>query len=227
MTIGEQLKAKLAEMQARAETPEFQAAVARLERETADQKAVRERQERLLYLTTHGIPRAAWEWLDTPEQTDAITAAKAMLANERQMFLTLAGPLGRGKTSALAWLAYQRRGHFTTAVQLQQASTFDATLWDELARTPLLSVDEFGAEYPNEAFLSNLFGLLNRRCDNLQPTAIGTNLDARAFEARYANGPMARLADRLRAYGQWVTLPGQSMRKPLPSHHHPDEEREP
>ncbi|HET9554921.1 MAG TPA: hypothetical protein VFP50_18290, partial [Anaeromyxobacteraceae bacterium] len=78
---------------------------------------------------------------------------------------------------------------------------------------PLLAIDEFGAEYVNEAFQANLFGLLNRRCDDLKPTVLGTNLTAAAFELRYATGPMARLGDRLRAYGQWVNLPGESLRQ--------------
>ena len=201
------------EMQRTAETPEFQARVAQLERETAEQQAVRADTERRLYLATSGIPAKCHPWLDSPQETPAMTAVRKALAQPGQMFLVLSGPAGRGKTAAIAWGAYSKHGRFADSATILQASTYDMHLWDDLYRTPVLALDELGTEYVNEAFRSNLFALLNRRSENLRPTLISTNLDGAAFMQRYASGPMERMADRLRAGGQWVNLPGESMRQ--------------
>jgi hypothetical protein len=38
-------------------------------------------------------------------------------------------------------------------------------------------------------------------------------LDANGFRSRYCMGALARLYDRMTADGQWVSLPGESMRR--------------
>jgi DNA replication protein DnaC len=202
----------LKRMRDRAEDPEFQKRVAALDLETENQRVIRADTERALWLATSGVPRAARELLEHPDPTDAIEAASRFLANPSCLFLTLAGPRGRGKTSAASWACYQKRGRFVDAHELVRAGTFERHLWDDLARTPMLVIDELGSEYANDSFRADLFGVLNKRQGDLRQTIIVTNLDAAGFRARYLSGPMDRLEDRLRAYGEWVALPGESLR---------------
>lgn len=200
-------------MRERSEDPEYQRRVEALNRETEEQKAIRAETERRLWLATSGVPKATWDLLDAPDATAAIKAAADFLAKPKCLFLTLAGPRGRGKTSAAAWACHQRRGRFVDAHELVRAGTFDRHLWEDLAHTPLLVIDELGSEYANDSFRSDLFGVLNKRQGDMRQTIIVTNLDASGFKGRYLSGPMDRLEDRLRAYGEWVALPGDSMRQ--------------
>lgn len=213
VNASEAIRAAVERMRKVAEDPAYQARIAELNRETAEQLAVRQETERRLWLATSGVPRATWELLDAPEPTAAMKAAADFLAKPACLFLALAGPRGRGKTSAAAWACYQRRGRFLDAHDLVRAGTFDRGLWDDLGRTPLLVIDELGSEYANDSFRSDLYGVLNRRQGDLRQTIIVTNLDAAGFRLRYTAGPMDRLEDRLRSYGEWVALPGESMRK--------------
>ena len=213
VNAGEAIKATIERMRLMAEDPAYQARVAELNRETAEQQAVRQETERRLWLATSGVPRSTWDLLDKPNMTSAIQACVDFLARPACLFLALAGPRGRGKTSAAAWACYQRRGRFLDAHDLVRAGTFDRGLWDDLGRTPLLVIDELGSEYANDSFRADLFGVLNKRQGDLRKTVIVTNLDAAGFRARYTSGPMDRLEDRLRAYGEWVALPGESMRQ--------------
>jgi DNA replication protein DnaC len=210
---GDAIKQAVERMRLMSEDPAYQARIAELNRETEEQQAIRKETERRLWLHTSGVPRATWDLLDAPEATAAVKSAADFLARPACLFLTLAGPRGRGKTSAAAWACYQRRGRFVDAHDLVRAGTFDRGLWDDLGRTPLLVVDELGSEYANDSFRADLFGVLNKRQGDLRQTIIVTNLDAAGFRLRYLSGPMDRLEDRLRAYGEWVGLPGDSMRK--------------
>lgn len=220
VNAGEAIKAAVERMRRISEDPEYQRRIAELNRETEEQAKVRAETERRLWLHTSGVPRAAWDLLDKPDPTAAIDACVKFLANPRCLFLTLAGPRGRGKTSAAAWACFQKRGRFVDAHDLVRAGTFDRGLWDDLSGTPLLVVDELGSEYANDSFRADLYGVLNKRQGNLKQTIIVTNLDAPGFRSRYLSGPMDRLEDRVRSYGEWVTLPGESMRT------HWSEERE-
>jgi len=223
-----QLREKLAAMEARAATPEFQARVREMEAAEADRIGHQREADRLRYLIGSGIPRAFWPHLDAPEETAALTAARPLLAPGGPCIVVLGGPKGRGKTTALAWLAYQRRGLFLETQDTFRMSSFAEADWRELAEAPTLALDECGAEFHGDALAGNLFSLLNARIQNLRPTALATNLNPADFKARFLRGPMERLDDRFRAAGSWVSLPGESMRKPyVPPHTETEREREP
>lgn len=213
VNAGEALRATIARMRERAESPEYQQRLQELAEQDAAAAEVRAAEVRRAVLRDTGIPRATWALLEAPREEPAILAARRFLANPRCLFLTLAGPRGRGKTSAAAWACYQRRGRFVDAHDLVRAGTFDRALWTALEQAPLLALDELGTEHANDSFRADLFGLLNKRQGNLRQTIIATNLDAAAFKARYLSGPLERLEDRLRAHGEWVNLPGESMRQ--------------
>lgn len=212
VSVGEAIREVVERMRQRADDPVYQARLAEMMKETEEQARVRAESERKLWLVTSGVPRSAWDLLDAPDPTKALAEVESFLADPRQRFLTLAGPRGRGKTTAAAVGCYRRRGRFVDAHDLVRAGTFERSMWDDLATTPLLVVDELGSEYANDSFRADFYGLMNKRQGNLRQTVIVTNLDGTAFAARYLAGPMDRLEDRVRNYGRWVTLPGESMR---------------
>lgn len=162
------------------------------------------------------VPEATWRYLEAPDQTDAIQAAAAFLADpsEAQRFLTLAGPKGRGKTVALAWAVAKNGGRFYEAQELVQLSSFDRLLWEDMAAAQILALDELGAEQGNAAFDANLYSVLNSRFRRCRKTLIGTNCTWPQFEQRYLHrdGGLERLAERLVKGGRWINLPGASLR---------------
>lgn len=219
ISIGEamtQLRERLAVMEARAATPEFQARVRELEAAESDRLKHQAEADRLRYLIASGIPRAFWPYLDAPEETEALVAVRRLLVPKGPAITILGGPKGRGKTTALAWFANQRHGLFLEAQDTVRMSMFAESDWRELAETPALALDECGAEFHGDVLAANLFSMLNARIQNLRPTALATNLNATDFKARFLRGPMERLDDRFRACGAWVSLPGESMRRPPP-----------
>jgi hypothetical protein len=209
----------LRRMRDRSETPEFQAGVQKIEAEAAEKLEIREGFERQHYLSSSGIPRMCWDRLDAPGESESMTAVRRFLDRPVRVspdktpcvFLTLAGPSGRRKTSAAGWACFQLRGMFLDARELVHAGQFDP-IWDDIHRTQFLVIDELGAEHTNDAAQSSLMSALIKREGNLRKTIIITNLDAPGFKARYMSGPMQRLGERLEASGEWVSLPGPSLR---------------
>lgn len=217
ISVGEamaQVRARLAAMEARAAEPEFQARVRELEAAEADRLKHQAEADRLRYLIGSGIPRAFWPHLDAPEETEAIRAVRRLfMPSGAPSVVILGGPRGRGKTTALAWMANHRRGLFVEAQDTVRMSMFAEADWRELAEAPTLALDECGAEFHGDVLAANLFSMLNARIQNLRPTALATNLNPADFKARFLRGPMERLDDRFRACGAWVSLPGESMRQ--------------
>jgi len=174
--------------------------------------------ERLYYrrqsLLRWRVPEATWPHLDAPQATDAWRASAAFLEADaaEERFLVLAGPRGRGKTVAESWMVAQLSGRYFLAQDLVRLSSFDRALWDELSSVALLAIDDLGSERGNDEFDANLYALLDGRFRRLRKTALATNLTASQFRERYASGPMARLHERLVTGGEWVNLPGVTMR---------------
>jgi len=207
------LQAKLAEMQARCEDPEYQARIDALAAADHERQAVQAESRYRMFLAQSGIPRAYWDKLNLPDETEAIKAVRELMEGHGPSLVILAGPKGRGKTMALAYAAAQKRGRFVEAQDLFRLSSFAAGDWLDLQECPFLALDEAGCEFLGEVLQVNLFSVLNARLQNLRPTAIATNLSTTDFKARFLRGAMERLEDRVRAYGKWVSLPGESMRQ--------------
>ena len=210
-------------MRRRAEDPEFQARAEALAAQEHDRLATQAEAARLRYLVESGIPRAYWEHLNLPRETEALGAVRELLAGGPSVVI-LGGPKGRGKTTALAFACHAKRGRFVEAQDLFRLSSFAADDWLDLQETPLLALDEAGTEFLGDVLAVNLFSVLNARIQNLRPTAIATNLSVADFRTRFLRGAMERLDDRLRACGKWVSLPGESMRQHWSESHH---ERDP
>lgn len=200
-------------MAERSQTPEYLANAARLERENAVEATSSREAQRRINLHSAGVPGSLWESVRAPKETPALAAAREFLAAPPScVFLVLVGPAGRGKTFAAAWTVAEREGRYAVAHDLVHAGSFDP-VWRELAEAPVLALDEVGAEYRNPAFDASFYSLLNARHAHARKTLIATNLDAAAFVARYCPNVSDPLRDRLRTGAQWVTLPGESMRK--------------
>lgn len=212
-TFGDKIRRIAAAGIAELEKPGAAERVAQLAQESAEEEAARKERERLLHLTTSGIPAKFWPLLDAPKETPAIGAVREALSGIGLGCLTLAGKAGNGKTTALAWGCWVKRGTFIHAMDLVQASAFDPNYWADLRNAPLLAIDELGAEPANVQSQAFIFDLLNRRIENERPTLIATNLDGKSFALKYLTGPMERLADRLKNYGRWVEFTAPSMRQ--------------
>jgi DNA replication protein DnaC len=212
---SESIRAAIERMRRIAEDPVYQEQVRRLEALEADRHAQQAEARRLQYLVTSGIPRICWPHLDAPSDTPAVAAVRELLSPDprRPSVVILGGPRGRGKTTALAFAAHARRGRLVEAQDLFRLSSFSADDWRDLQETPLLALDEAGAEFLGENLQGNFFSVLNARIQNLRPTAIATNLSPSDFKARFLRGAMERLDDRFRACGKWVSLPGESLRQ--------------
>jgi DNA replication protein DnaC len=210
-------RATLARCAERAEDPTFKANAERLRLENADAEEMSKAASRKMELHAAGVPYRFWDAIEAPKDEAAIVAARDFLAAPARLsYLVLVGPVGRGKTTALAWACGNARGsRFVTAQDLVFAGAFDP-LWKELLLAPVLAIDELGAEHLNDAYLASLYDLLNGRGSWQRKTLIAGNLGADAFAKRYcgrtADVHADPLYDRLKNFGRWVTLPGDSMR---------------
>lgn len=202
--------------QERAEDPMFKAnaeaqpwAVSPL---TPEEKRLAEEVARNNRLLRTGVPVGHWQTVEEPKPTPALDAVRRHFDSPREcVFVTLAGPRGRGKTVAAEWAAVESSGRYVVAQELVRLSQFDPE-WAELERDPVLAIDEIGAEYMNDAYRANLYALLDARYAHQRKTVLVTNLDASAFRARYCPDPQDRLFERLNTAGTWVNLAGESMR---------------
>jgi hypothetical protein len=212
-TFADRVRAVTERCRARALDPEFQAQAERLKRENAEAEAASQEAERNLRLFEAGVPRRLWPTLAAPDATPALEAVKAWLAGpEECVFLVLGGEVGTGKSFAAAW-AVRNGGRHTDAHSLVYAGQFDP-IWAQLATTPVLALDELGAEHLNDAYRASLYALLNARYANARRTLLITNMAGQGFLSRYCpDGEADRLKDRLSTGGKWINVPGKSLRQ--------------
>lgn len=156
------------------------------------------------------------------EQTSPLGRLSSPESGER-LILALSGPPGIGKTTAAAWwlLEGHRRSstdwvqttadRFVTAAELARWPRYDEGRMRDLSRARALVIDDLGVEYADKrgAFTSMVDEVINLRYGNELPTLITTNLPGAEFKARYGE----RLADRIREVGEFMELPGESLRR--------------
>jgi len=143
--------------------------------------------------------------------------------------VVLSGSPGCGKTTAAAvWIhAYIAdkanwdlswtptlvgpKPMWMSAARLSRFPKYDEEAMRRLLRTPRLVLDDLGVEYMDDkgAYMSLLDEVLNERYAGRRPTVLTTNLTAEDFKARYG----ARIADRIREVGRFVSLGTKSYRK--------------
>jgi DNA replication protein DnaC len=210
----ERLHASIRRIKEIVDTPEYQESS---KLAITSDAAFRRQQEAIyqeLRLQDSGILARYQPFLDSPQRTEALAAVATFLAGPpERTFLVLAGPAGRGKTTALSVGVWRAGGYYYDAQELLRESTFFPDLWRRLQATPFLALDELGSETTNPAWEANLFDLLNGRDARLIKTALATNLNAKAFRDRYITAGLARLMDRLSTSGDFMTFPGESLRR--------------
>lgn len=136
--------------------------------------------------------------------------------------LILKGPVGTGKTSlAVAVLQEVIRrlggGYFIPMVSLmdnlltmQKGNAEEAVRFERKVRsTPLLVLDDLGAEYENSWVLSKVDAIITERYNRKLPVIVTTNLKKGELMGRYQE----RVYDRLKGSSIVVNFGGESMRK--------------
>jgi DNA replication protein DnaC len=181
---------------------------------------------------TAGIEPRVIRVLREPRPTTALRHVREFMADEHHTILLLAGSPGNGKTvaacSALVGavrgdysMQADHIGRFVKAIDLVRAGTFDAAFWSGLRETPVLVIDDLGAEPLDEKgwALANLASLLDSRYDAEAKTILTMNLTPARFHARYCANDGGRLFDRIREVGTTVQIREPSMRRPRGSDH--------
>lgn len=117
---------------------------------------------------------------------------------------------GKYVTRPVAVGAAPMDGRWVQAYTLSQ-HLYDSKLWDALKATPILVVDDLGAEERGERLEAAVLALLADRGDAALKTVVTTNLSWGAFRDRYSRYGGERFVDRLDQTA-WFNVAGGSMR---------------
>lgn len=80
---------------------------------------------------------------------------------------------------------------------------------NRIKNSPLLVLDDFGAEYDNKLVVQKVNAIISDRVESRRPTILTTNLSVGQLQARYD----ARIYDRLKATSFVLKFEGQSKRE--------------
>jgi DNA replication protein DnaC len=123
--------------------------------------------------------------------------------------MAMSGDTGSGKNVAAVYAAVRKGGAYYLATRLGDLALGDNPRLRELARVPLLVLDELGRENTIGATQSRMVGLLTERHDDRLATLITTNLPPVQFGERYGK----HLLDRIQNSGGYIELKGESRRR--------------
>lgn len=129
-----------------------------------------------------------------------------------QSIVVLAGAPGVGKTvAAAAWaLSSKHRPRFMRASEFAASSRYDADERAKWTSPRSLVLDDLGDEHADKSgsMLTGLNELVDVYYSDLRTLVITTNLGREEFASRYG----ARIVDRMRERGRWITMTGPSRR---------------
>jgi DNA replication protein DnaC len=208
-----EMREALERMRARAESPEFQAQVARLESGEASPE-----EKRRQAWKRQGIPAELWDAFDRyGGEAEACKLVDSFLESDER-FILLAGEAGLAKTYAACRALAMHGGRYIRAYDVAQAWGDEDEGWlCDLRLASLVVMDEIGREPLDEKgwAYGKIYDLLDRRQANLRKTILVTNLGLDAFKARYCpDGRRDPLYDRIANRGVVPTpLTGSSLRR--------------
>jgi DNA replication protein DnaC len=186
-------------------------------------------------LEKHGIYKRFWhttfgniEKRGIPEDCQRqFTEAKAYAANLGRHIqngdgLILSGHVGTMKTTLAVAILRQLveekgQGYFIPMVSLldnlnnssgKNKDGGAVLLIDRIRTTPLLILDDLGAEYDHTWVQAKVDAIITERYNRMRSTIITSNLDRDDIRDRYQQ----RIYDRLRATNQLITFHGSSLR---------------
>ena len=133
--------------------------------------------------------------------------------------LMLVGPVGTMKTTmAIAvlreYVDAHGAGYFIPMVSLldnlsQSRERHDNSLEIRIRQTPLLVLDDLGAEYDHTWVQAKVDAIITERYNRLRATIVTSNLSAKDIRDRY----QLRIFDRLRATNKLIAFRGTSLRE--------------
>lgn len=208
---------------------EVDARAAEEDRRAAEEEA---RRKKLWYLEKSRLPKKYWTCTfaaaaETPENRTALAKVRAYaekFAGTGGLFLT--GPVGTGKTYLAACLVNalilrEIRVLFGNVLDLlgRIRRTFDEDAqeeeWrvvDELARVPLLVIDDLGKEKVSEWVEQTLYRIVDMRYRENRALVVTSNYTLSELEKRYPDvGPA--LASRIAEMCEGVRLGGRDWRR--------------
>ena len=189
-------------------------------------------------LPSYGVPKTVIQNIDNPKITRSV---EALNPGSAKVINVLSGGTGVGKTTA-AGIWFMEKVVQAASPQLDREYVENWTVWtpetglyfahvplmlesrilsrisnydqgeiDRVTLAEVLVIDDLGTEYLDKnGFLSSFLDeIVNVRYKEQLPTAITTNLDSTAFADRYGE----RVVDRIREFGKFVSVHGESMRK--------------
>jgi len=180
-------------------------------------------QERVALLRTDLTPRMRMAKQDQipSEMRRGLTAAGGSFPEDRKTGrgIWIAGPVGTGKTMALAvygqrvvqvHLAEVRYVNIVNLLRTmrEHIQDYDAVLGRYL-RCDLLLLDDIGKEMLSEGRRETLYYLVDQRYSNLLPTWYATNLTGKELVERCGEA----IADRIIETSRVLKMTGQSLRK--------------
>ena len=142
---------------------------------------------------------------------------------ERPTIVVLSGGIGTGKSCAAALWAIRRQARFLTADAFARLSPYTPA-WDTYANWPAIVLDDLGREYldPRGFFQSSLDSLIDRRYSRALDLLITTNLRGKRRQPdkpvsaddppQFAERCGARVVDRIKEVGKFLTVAGPSLR---------------
>lgn len=141
----------------------------------------------------------------------------------RPTIVVLSGGVGTGKSCAAVLWAIRRHARFLAADAFARLSPYSAA-WDVYANWPAIVLDDLGREFLDQRgfFQSSLDSLVDRRYSRALDMLITTNLRGKRRNPekpvtpddppQFAERCGARVVDRLKEVGKFLTVAGPSLR---------------
>lgn len=171
------------------------------------------------------LPDRFLEWVGSGYHLDETPALRAVQGLSRDCFAAvLSGPTGVGKSLAAAWWAKRENALWVRSRAIVAMADWGDD-WARVLRAQALVIDDVGTEADADlkrGWAARFDELLDVRIYGGRRTVITTNAGGKEFAALVG----ARVIDRLKEHGRWVSLSGSSLRGEVAPKERPKPESE-